>query len=175
MRFALSASLALVTLTAMPAWAADAILSGAVTSAAGEKMGGVTVSAKADGSTITTTVYTDESGNYYFPPLPAGHYRVWAEAISFATAKAQVDLSANKAQSFTLSPLSDYFRQLPGDAVITVTSTASNVPIKLNLGSGSDTIRVQSTDSSVTVHEGTGTYAITLGDRAIRRLNSDRV
>jgi len=41
---------------------ADALLSGAVRSAQGEKMGGVTVSAKPEGGTITTTVFTDESG-----------------------------------------------------------------------------------------------------------------
>src|SRR5215831_7308771 len=103
---------ALVSTTMLVPAKADAILSGTVAGAGGDKMGGVTVSAKADGSTITTTVYTDEGGAYYFPPLPAGHYRVWAEAISFATAKAQVDLSANQAQTFTLSPLKDYFRQL---------------------------------------------------------------
>jgi virginiamycin B lyase len=110
---------ALVSTTMLvPARAADAILSGTIAGPGGDKMGGVTVSAKADGSTITTTVYTDASGSYYFPPLPAGRYRVWAEAITFATAKAQVDLSANKAESFTLSPLKDYFRQLPGDVII---------------------------------------------------------
>src|SRR5262249_3441124 len=54
----------------------------------------------------------------YFPPLPAGNYRVWAQAISFGTANAQVDLAASKAQNFTLSPLKDYFRQLPGDVII---------------------------------------------------------
>lgn len=102
----------------VPANAADAILSGTIAGPGGDKMGGVTVSAKADGSTITTTVYTDGSGDFYFPPLPAGHYHVWAQAITFATANAQVDLSANKAQSFTLSPLKDYFRQLPGDVII---------------------------------------------------------
>ena len=52
--------------------AADAILSGAITSAAGEKLGGVTVSANPVGGTVTTTVFTDASGDYYFPPLPAG-------------------------------------------------------------------------------------------------------
>jgi hypothetical protein len=51
------------------AQAADQLLSGAVTSASGEKLSGVTVSAKLEGSTITTSVYTDETGNYYFPPL----------------------------------------------------------------------------------------------------------
>ena len=54
---------------------ADALLTGAVTSASGEKMGGVTVSAKAEKSPITTSVFTDESGNYYFPPLPNGKYQ----------------------------------------------------------------------------------------------------
>ena len=33
-------------------------------------MGGITVSAKPVGGTITTTVFTDEGGDYYFPPLP---------------------------------------------------------------------------------------------------------
>src|SRR5215472_6977331 len=78
-----------------PCAAADVVLSGAIKSASGEAMGGVTVSAKADGRTITTTVFTDDSGNYYFPPLPSGKYRVWAQALSFATAKGEVDLSAN--------------------------------------------------------------------------------
>jgi len=110
---------ALVSTTMLvPAHAADAILSGTIAGSGGDKMGGVTVSAKADGSTITTTVFTDESGAYYFPPLPAGHYHVWAQALSFATANAQVDLKANAAQNFTLSPLQDYVRQLPGDVFL---------------------------------------------------------
>ena len=62
---------------------ADALLAGTITSAAGEKMGGVTVSVKAEGSPITTSVYTDEAGGYYFPPLPEGKYRVWAQALTF--------------------------------------------------------------------------------------------
>jgi streptogramin lyase len=110
---------ALVSTTFLvPAQAADAILSGSIAAAAGDKLGGVTVSAKADGSTITTSVYTDDTGGYYFPPLPAGHYHVWAQALTFATADAQVDLAANKARNFTLSPLQDFVRQLPGDAII---------------------------------------------------------
>jgi hypothetical protein len=47
---------------ATPAQAADHLLKGTVASTAGEKLGGVTVSAKAQGSTITTSVYTDEQG-----------------------------------------------------------------------------------------------------------------
>jgi streptogramin lyase len=102
----------------VPAYAADAILSGTIAGSGGDKLGGVTVSAKADGSTITTTVYTDAGGAYYFPPLSAGHYHVWAQALSFAIANAQVDLKANAAQNFTLNPLKDYARQLPGDAFL---------------------------------------------------------
>src|SRR5262249_54798646 len=60
---------------------ADVLLRGSVAWAAGEPMGGVTVSAKADGTTITTTVFTDDSGRYYFPPLANGAYRVWAQAL----------------------------------------------------------------------------------------------
>src|SRR5262245_29088644 len=83
--------------------AADAVLSGSITSAAGEKLGGITVSAKPVGGTITTTVFTDARGDYYFSPLPAGKYRVWAQAVSFATAKAEVDLSAARKQDFVLA------------------------------------------------------------------------
>jgi streptogramin lyase len=97
---------------------ADAILSGAVTSAAGEKLGGVTVSAKPVGGTITTTVFTDEAGDYYFPPLPEGKYRVWAQAISFGTGKAEVDLTVPRKQGFALSPLKDFVRQLPGNQML---------------------------------------------------------
>jgi virginiamycin B lyase len=120
MRFTLSASVALVALLTTPVlgFAADAILSGAVVSAAGEKMGGVTVSAKPEGATITTTIFTDADGRYFFPPMPEGKYRVWAQAVSFETAKGEVDLAASKAQDFTLKPMKDFFRQLPGDLVL---------------------------------------------------------
>jgi streptogramin lyase len=97
---------------------ADSLLTGTITSAAGEKMGGVTVSAKAEGSTITTSVYTDESGAYYFPLLPDGKYRVWAQAITFQIAKGNVDLNKTTQQDFILAPMAnqeDWIRQLPGD------------------------------------------------------------
>jgi hypothetical protein len=108
-------ALATVVMT-LPAQAADALLRGTITSAAGEKMGGVTVSAKPAGGTITTTVFTDEAGNYYFPPLPSGKYRVWAQALSYQTAKGEVDLSANRKQDFTLASMptaEQTFKQLP--------------------------------------------------------------
>src|ERR1019366_1162940 len=116
---AMVATFALAALT--PARAADQILSGVIKSSTGEIMGGVTVSAKPEGGTVTTTVYTDETGNYYFPPLPSGKYRVWAQALSYQTAKGEVDLNSNGKRDFSLAPMNDperTFKQLPGNLVI---------------------------------------------------------
>jgi streptogramin lyase len=118
---ALAAVSAVALVTATPALSADALLSGTIASATGEKMGGVTVSAKPEGGTITTSVFTDAAGGYYFPPLPSGKYHVWAQAVSFQTAKGDVDLSSNRKQDFALAPMKDpeaTFKQLPGNAVL---------------------------------------------------------
>jgi streptogramin lyase/mono/diheme cytochrome c family protein len=134
MRSILLASAALV-ITGFSAQAADQVLSGAITSASGEKLGGVTVSARLDGSTITTSVYTDESGNYYFPPLAAGKYKVWAQALGFETTKSEVDLSAAKKQNLTLTAMTDperRWRQLPGEVMVSAlpAETADDARIK---------------------------------------------
>src|SRR5262249_21384442 len=112
------ALIALIAGLPAPALAADVILSGTVTAATGEKMGGVTISAKAEGQTITTSVFTDEAGAYSFPPLPSGKYRVWAQALSYGTGKGTIDLGAAKRQDFVLKPAKDFFRQLPGDVML---------------------------------------------------------
>ena len=65
------------------------------------------MSAKQEGTTITTSVYTDESGNYYFPPLAAGKYSIWAQALGFETTKSSVDLTAKKHQNLALQPMTD--------------------------------------------------------------------
>ena len=120
LRNILMASAAALALSS-PAIAADQLLSGAITSASGEKLGGVTVSARLDGSTISTSVYTDEQGNYYFPPLAAGKYRVWAQALAFETTKSEVDLSASRRQDLVLKPMTDperRWRQLPGEMMV---------------------------------------------------------
>jgi streptogramin lyase len=105
-----------------PAYAADVVLNGTITSAAGQKLEGVTVSAKLEGSTITTTVYTDESGNYYFPPLASGKYNIWAQALSFETTKSAVDTGAVKQANLVLQPMTDpekRIRQLPAEMLVT--------------------------------------------------------
>src|SRR5712691_535363 len=115
-----AASLAVAGLAA-PTLAADQLLTGAISSPSGEKLAGVTVSAKQDGTTITTSVYTDESGNYFFPPLAAGKYQVWAQALGFETSKSSVELSATKHQNLVLAPMTDperRIRQLPAELLV---------------------------------------------------------
>jgi streptogramin lyase len=110
-----------VAAAAPAAFADDQLLTGAVTSSSGEKLGGVTVSAKIDGSTITHSVYTDESGNYYFPPLPAGKYQVWAQALAFETTKSAVELTATKHENLVLKAMTDQeqiVRQLPSELLV---------------------------------------------------------
>jgi hypothetical protein len=114
---AIAAALGAATFTTLPALA-DTPLSGTITSAAGQAMGGVVVSAKAEGSTITTSVYTDASGNYYFPPLPDGNYRVWAQAVQFERPVSNVAVGKARQQNFVMRPITDqeaWIRQLPGD------------------------------------------------------------
>jgi streptogramin lyase len=94
------------------------LLTGTVKSAAGAKMSGVTVSAKMDNSTITTSVFTDDDGAYYFPPMAAGHYEVWAQADGFENGRGDVSLAATKHEDLVLNPAKDYVRQLSGDQIL---------------------------------------------------------
>jgi streptogramin lyase len=112
---------ALVLSASARAYGADengALLAGTVKSDSGEKMGGVTVSAKVEGKTITTSVFTDQQGDYYFPPMPAGEYEVWAQADTFATARANIKLTSTRHQDFVLKPIKDFQRQLTGDQLL---------------------------------------------------------
>jgi streptogramin lyase len=112
-----AAAMSATAFTPMTARAADAVLAGTIKSAEGVALGGVTVSARADGSNVVTSVFTDEAGNYYFPPLAQGKYKVWAQAIAFDAGRGEVALGAGR-QDFTLKPIADFVRQLPGDMVI---------------------------------------------------------
>src|SRR5207249_5254475 len=107
-----------VVLMVTAAQAADQLLTGAISSRSGQKLDGVTVSAKMEGSTITTSVYTDQTGSYYFPPMPAGKYRIWAQALGFETAKSSVDLTIARHQDFVLGEITDpekRIRQMPSE------------------------------------------------------------
>src|SRR3979490_593491 len=86
---------------------------GSVKSESGEKMAGVTVSAKGTGHTITTSVFTDGSGDFYFPRLATGKYRVWAQAEGFDAGRAEVDLEgASHHQDFVLKSTKDVEKQV---------------------------------------------------------------
>jgi streptogramin lyase len=89
-------------------------LMGTVKSSQGKLLEGVPVSAKAQGSTITTSVYTNRSGEYYFPPLPAGQYHLWTQAVGFEFTDAERAISPSKKiqQDFTLKPSTASWKQL---------------------------------------------------------------
>jgi virginiamycin B lyase len=95
------------------------ILVGMVTSASGETLGGATVSARRSGSTITTSVFTDPEGHYYFPPMAAGQYSVRAQVIGWEKAERVFELKGVvQERDLVLDPTTDVFTQLPGDQMI---------------------------------------------------------
>ena len=67
-------ALALVTSAAFTgaAQAPKSSLTGTANAAVGTVLEGVVVSARAAGSNITTSVFTDARGEYVFPPLDSG-------------------------------------------------------------------------------------------------------
>src|SRR5437016_12850606 len=112
----LAAAAIMVMVTA--AQAADQLLTGAISSRAGQKLEGVTVSAKMEGSTITTSVYTDETGGYYFTPLPAGKYSRCAQALGFGADKSSVEQTAVRTHDIQIEEVTDAEKQsrvLPGN------------------------------------------------------------
>jgi len=112
--------LATAAVMATTAAYADQQLSGTITTG-GQKLDGVTVSAKKVGSTITTSVYSDKDGNYYFPAMPDGQYKVWAQALGYARGDATVDLSGSaKHADIAVNAITDTearWKQLPGELV----------------------------------------------------------
>jgi len=90
-----------------------AVLIGLVKGPGGEALEGVPVSARAEGETIATSVYTDQSGFYVFPPLHAGHYRLWTQAVGFQTARRELEIGSQRAQQdFSLKAIADFTPQL---------------------------------------------------------------
>jgi streptogramin lyase len=90
-------------------------LSGRIVSASGSPLEGVIVSARIQGEPITTSVYTDADGRYYFPAMKRGHYRVWAQAVGFERAEGSVALGPGVGrQTFTLRETTDLIPQLSG-------------------------------------------------------------
>jgi streptogramin lyase len=89
-------------------------LMGVVKSAQGTPLEGVAVSARLSGQSFTTSVFTDHDGEYYFPALTDGRYRVWAQAVGFDMARGEVAVSSGKKieQNFSMAPRKDFYKQL---------------------------------------------------------------
>jgi len=95
----------------------ETMLTGRITAASGERMEGVTVSARQFGKTFTTSVFTDAEGEYYFPRLEEGKYNIWAQAIGYDAAITEgvtVRPSVHR-QDVVLKPLANFEMQLRGD------------------------------------------------------------
>lgn len=124
---ALSIALCAIAGTAPPQTGVP--LSGSIKSDAGVQLEGVTVSARAAGQTITTSVFTDDDGNYYFPSMLAGKYRVWAQAEGFEAGKAEIDLTdAAARQNFTLNTIKntlEIVKQMTGQEYVTALPEAT--------------------------------------------------
>jgi streptogramin lyase len=89
-------------------------LTGVARAVGGQAVEGVVVSARAVEKSVTTSVFTDNRGEYVFPPLEAGRYDVWAQAVGYETARVQVTVDAGRKahQAFMLSTIKDVTPQL---------------------------------------------------------------
>jgi streptogramin lyase len=84
------------------------VIQGNVKSADGAPMEGVTVSARASNRSFTTSVFTDRQGNYMFPSLDAGQYKVWAQAVGFEAGRSEFALAGARVdRNLTLAPIKD--------------------------------------------------------------------
>ncbi len=104
------------TTTSASGPAASSTLMGTIRDAGGKPLNGVAVSVRASDQTFTTSVYTDEKGEYVFPTLARGDYKVWAQAVGFSTARLDLTLDGAKptVQALTLKPLANFEPQLTG-------------------------------------------------------------
>jgi hypothetical protein len=95
---------------------AGKMLWGTIRGANGKALEGVIVSARNVDRTFTTSVFTDAQGNYFFPVLDQGQYRIWAQAVGYDKGQAELRLDPSKKtrQDFTLKTLDDFTMQLSG-------------------------------------------------------------
>src|SRR3977135_15747 len=92
-----------------------AALSGQVTSSDEGPMEGVLVSARRDGSSITTTVVSDDRGRYAFPAarLEPGRYTIAIRAVGYKLdAPKSVDVQAGATADLTLGKSKNVASQL---------------------------------------------------------------
>ena len=105
MTTALAAGLSLTSATARADERAPAALTGQVTSDAEGAMEGVVVTARKDGSIVSTSVTTDSKGRYAFPEnrLEPGHYNIAIRAVGYdLPAPASANVIAERTSSLDL-------------------------------------------------------------------------
>ena len=74
------------------------------------------MSARAAGSTLTTSVFTDSDGEYVFPPMAGGTYKVWAQAVGFEAGRTELSLTNPVARwDVSLKATKNFELQLPAD------------------------------------------------------------
>lgn len=99
--------------------AEEGLLTGTIKSTSGSPIEGVAVSAQVTGNPITTSVFTGADGRFFFPTMPAGSYKVWAQAIGLERAEAKADLASKVARlDFTMKETTDMIPQLSGYQVM---------------------------------------------------------
>ena len=92
------------------------LLPGTITDATGETMEGVVVSVRADGSNLTTSVYTDADGIYVFPRMDPQPFQLRAQAVSYLAGRADARPSgAVYRHDFVMQSIEHFEAQLPGD------------------------------------------------------------
>src|SRR5579863_10092527 len=64
-------------------------LMGSIKGMDGKPLHGIAITAQASDRTFKTTVYTDDQGEYVFPHLLTGDYKIWAQAVGLTTERVQ--------------------------------------------------------------------------------------
>ena len=78
-------------------------LTGIVTSSDGKPLEGVTVSIRGEGKTYVTTVFTDQQGVYLTPRLDQGQVKLWAQAVGFSSARANLTVGRGESSRWNRS------------------------------------------------------------------------
>jgi streptogramin lyase len=91
-------------------------LMGVVKGPDGKPLAGVNVAAQNSEQLFITSVFTDDRGEYVFPHLVAGHYKVWAQAKTYATDRGTISLDGTQTgvKDFSLGTLENFEAQLDG-------------------------------------------------------------
>ena len=119
---------ALPLAAATAAQAADQRLAGRIASSSGQKLDGVTVSAKLEGSTITTSVYTDAAGEYFSRRCRRASTACGRRRSASRPARARSISPRHAARIRAAAEITDperRFRQLPGEMMVAALPEAS--------------------------------------------------